>query len=126
MKNVALGILSAALLISNTGRVNAQSADNKAAQPAHIASPEHYSLLLENDEVVVLKMTLKPSEQDNWHKHNAETVYFEKGGKATISTNGKQMTLDIPDRHVMWHDKWQHQVKNVGDTTITAIIVERK
>lgn len=116
MKNFTFLVALAALFACAT----------QAAEQAHIASPKHYSLLLENDEVIVLKMTLKPSEQDNWHKHNAETVYFEKGGRATISTGGKQMTLDIPDGHVMWHDKWEHQVKNVGDTTITAIIVERK
>lgn len=75
---------------------------------------------------MVLKMTLKPGEQDNWHKHNAETVYFEKGGKAMITTNEKDMTLEIPDGYVMWHDQWEHQVKNVGDTTITAIIVEKR
>lgn len=126
IKKVALCLASAALLISNIGLVNAKDADRKAAKPAHIASPKHYSLLLENDEVIVLKMTLKPSEKDNWHKHNAETVYFEKGGKAMITTMGKQMTLDIPDGHVMWHDTWEHQVENVGATTITAIIVESK
>ncbi len=96
------------------------------AESAHIASPKHYQLLFENNEVTVLKMTLKPGEQDNWHKHNAETVYFEQGGKAQITTSDKEMTLDISDGFVMWHDKWEHQVKNVGNTTITAIIVEKK
>lgn len=95
-------------------------------QHAHIASPEHYSVLLENENVLVLKMTLKPGQRDNIHRHNAETVYFEKGGKAEISTDGKIMPLDIPDGYVMWHDAWVHQVSNVGDTTITAIIVEQK
>ncbi|WP_462175507.1 cupin domain-containing protein [Pseudoalteromonas gelatinilytica] len=98
----------------------------KSADPAHIASPNQYEVLHENEEVLVLKMTLKPNEQDNWHKHNAETVYFEKGGKATITTAEKDMTLEIPNGYVMWHDQWEHQVKNVGDTTITAIIVEKK
>jgi len=93
---------------------------------AYIASPDIYQVLLENDDVLVLKMVLQPGEQDNWHKHNAETVYFEKGGKATIKTSDKGMTLEIPDGYVMWHDQWEHQVKNVGNTTITAIIVERK
>jgi hypothetical protein len=71
-------------------------------------------------------MTLQPGEEDTWHKHNAETVYFEDGGKAIIKTADKAMTLEIPDGHVMWHDEWEHQVKNIGDSTITAIIVEAK
>lgn len=93
---------------------------------AHIASPNHYEVLLDNSEVLVLRMTLAPGEQDNWHTHNAETVYFETGGKATISTKESQTTLEIPNGYVMWHDAWTHQVKNEGETTITAIIVESK
>lgn len=115
--------LSGALIALLSTQAHA-TADNLAH--AHVASPQQYTVLLENDEVLVLKMTLKPGEQDNWHKHNAETVYFEHGGKATISTKDKDMTLEIPNGHVMWHDQWEHQVKNVGDTTITAIIVEKK
>ena len=93
---------------------------------AHIASPNHYEVLLDNSEVLVLRMTLAPGEQDNWHKHNAETVYFETGGKAPIRTKESQTTIEIPNGYVMWHDAWTHQVKNEGETTITAIIVERK
>jgi len=94
---------------------------------AHIASPDIYQLLMENDEVMVLKMVLKPGQSDGWHKHNAETVYFEQGGKAKIKTSDtKSVELEIPQGYVMWHDNWEHQVSNIGDTVITAIIVERK
>ncbi|ATD00820.1 MAG: hypothetical protein VX100_07620 [Pseudomonadota bacterium] len=120
MKKVVLSAVISTLLFGSA------LAEDTKVESAHIASPNHYELLLENAEVMVLKMTLKPGEQDNWHKHNAETVYFEKGGKATITTNEKDMTLEIPDGYVMWHDQWEHQVKNVGDTTITAIIVEKR
>lgn len=120
MKTAALFTAISALL---TGSVLAQ---DKSTEHAHVASPKQYSLLLENDEVLVLKMTLAPGEQDIWHKHNAETVYFQDGGRATIKTNEEEVTLDIPDGYVMWHDDWEHQVKNVGETTITAIIVESK
>ncbi len=93
---------------------------------AHVTSPHHYQVLLENDKVLVLKMTLAPGESDNWHKHNAETVYFQSGGKATITTAEGANTLEIPDGFTMWHDAWEHQVSNVGTTTIVAIIVEAK
>tara|TARA_Y100000034_G_C6632207_1_gene276034 strand:+ start:31 stop:396 length:366 start_codon:yes stop_codon:yes gene_type:complete len=120
MKKVVFSGVFSVLLFGNA------LAEDTKVEFAHIASPKQYELLLENEEVTVLKMTLKPGEQDNWHKHNAETVYFEKGGKATITTSEKDMTLEIPDGHVMWHDEWEHKVRNVGDTTITAIIVEKK
>ena len=95
-------------------------------QPAHLASPEQYSLLLENESVLVLKMVLEPGEADMTHSHSNETVYFEKGGQLTITENGIPFVVDVPDGHVMWHSAWSHQVTNTGDTTVTAIIVEEK
>ncbi|SHE60303.1 hypothetical protein SAMN04487965_0253 [Microbulbifer donghaiensis] len=96
-------------------------------QAAHIASPDQYELLLENDRVLVLKMVLNPGEADIVHSHRNETVYFEKGGKITISeSDGKSFESDIPDGHVMWHQAWSHQVTNTGDTKVIAIIVEEK
>jgi len=102
-------------------------AEEKQVLAAHLASPDIYQVLLENDEVIVLKMILQPDQSDKWHKHNAETVYFEQGGNAQIKTqDGKTVTLEIPDGFVMWHEQWQHQVTNTGTTPIIAIIVERK
>lgn len=116
----------AALLATSAMFTGSVMANDDDTGHAHVESPKHYTLLLENESVLVLKMTLQPGEEDNWHKHNAETVYFEDGGKAIIKTADKAMTLEIPDGYVMWHDEWEHQVKNIGDTTITAIIVEAK
>ena len=93
---------------------------------AHIASPEQYTLLLENESVLVLKMVLQPGESDQIHHHNNETVYFQRGGRLTITEAGKPFTVDIPDGHVMWHRAWTHQVTNVGATEVIAIIVEEK
>lgn len=102
-------------------------AQETSVPAAYVASPDVYQVLLENDEVLVLKMVLQPGQSDNWHKHNTETVYFEQGGHAQIKTaEDKVVTLDIPDGFVMWHEQWQHQVTNTGKTPITAIIVEKK
>jgi len=96
-------------------------------EPGHIASPEQYELLLENERVLVLKMVLKPSESDAFHRHNNETVYFEKGSKLKIETlGGESIVADVPDGHVMWHEAWTHRVTNLGDQTAIAIIVEEK
>ncbi|NHN38984.1 hypothetical protein G8764_16870 [Pseudomaricurvus alcaniphilus] len=94
---------------------------------AHIASPEHYNLVMENEHVLVLKMVLKPGDADHAHRHHNETVYIQKGGQITITEkNGKSFVADIPDGHVMWHEAWAHQVSNTGDTEVIAIIVEQK
>jgi len=101
--------------------------EQSQAMAAHVASPDIYEVLLDNEQVMVLKMTLQPGQADKWHQHRAETVYFEQGGRATITLgDGQALALDIPNGHVMWHDQWQHQVTNTGDTPIVAIIVESK
>lgn len=94
---------------------------------AHIASPGQYTVLHENEHVLVLKMVLKPGESDSMHRHHNETVYFQRGGSLNITlSNGEGMRVDVPDGHVMWHEAWTHQVKNVGGNEVVAIIVESK
>ena len=67
-------------------------------------SPDNYKVLLENDQVRVLEMSLKAGEKDNQHSHPSETVYFIKGGKLKIHLpDGNAQEADIPDGHVMWH-----------------------
>ena len=96
-------------------------------EPGHIASPQKYEILLENERALVLKMVLKPGESDAFHRHNNETVYFEKGSKLKIETfGGEPIIADVPDGHVMWHEAWTHRVTNLGEQTAIAIIVEEK
>jgi quercetin dioxygenase-like cupin family protein len=94
---------------------------------AHVTSPGQYAVLLENEEVLVLKMVLEPGESDVMHSHHNETVYFQQGGMLTITEpNGEALVAEVPDGHIMWHPAWSHQVTNSGDTTVVAIIVEDK
>ncbi len=62
-------------------------------KPAHIASPDHYELLFENERVLALKMALKRGESDAMNRHQNETDYFEKGGKLKIRTGGTPLKL---------------------------------
>ena len=113
-----------AALLAATGGANAES---QADQAAHVASPEYYSVLKENEHVLVLQMVLQPGESDAMHRHHNETVYFEKGGQLTITQpNGKSFQANVPDGHVMWHEAWTHQVTNSGESEVVAIIVEDK
>jgi hypothetical protein len=94
---------------------------------AHVASPDHYRVLLENEHVIVLKMVIGPGEADVMHSHQNETVYFERGGQLKITdASGEIIEADILDGHVMWHKAWSHQVTNTGDSDVIAIIVEEK
>ncbi|WP_232364526.1 hypothetical protein [Salinimonas lutimaris] len=121
MKLIKSFLLSAVLSVSGTA-VAAQT-----PEAGHIASPKQYSLLFENDKVMVLKMVLAPGESDTLHHHNNETVYFQQGGKLKISVPGeKPLIAQIPDEHIMWHQAWIHQVTNLGKSRVVAIITEQK
>ena len=88
-------------------------------------SSKNYKLLLENDKVRVIEMTLPAGESDTEHSHRDETVHFIKGGKAKVHLpDGNNVVLEIPDGHTMWHEAWTHRVENIGDTEIKALIVE--
>jgi beta-alanine degradation protein BauB len=96
-------------------------------QAAHIASPEQYEMIFDNDHVLVVRMVLDAGEADFVHQHNDETVYFQKGGTLRIAEmGGETFEVTVPDGHVMWHPAWTHQVTNIGNTQVVAIIVEEK
>lgn len=91
------------------------------------AAPANYKLLMENEHVRVLEMTLAAGQKDNQHSHQDETVYFISGGQVKIHLpDGQAVDADLPDGHVMWHEAWTHTVENVGGSDIKAIIVESK
>ncbi len=90
-------------------------------------SPNNYKVLLENEHVRVLEMNLRVAEKDEVHSHPSETVYFITGGKAKIHLpDGGAVEAELPDGHVMWNEAWTHQVENIGNSDIKAIIVEDK
>ena len=90
-------------------------------------SGDNYKLLMENDAVKVLEMTLKAGTSDIEHSHHDETVYFITGGKLKVHMpDGGSAEMEVPDGFVMWHEAWTHRVENVGTTDIKAIIVEPK
>jgi len=120
-----MSILRVGLILLLAVTANTYAAERHKS--GHVASPEQYDLLLENERALVLKMVLKPGESDSFHRHNNETVYFEKGSKLRIETlGGETIVADIPDGHVMWHKAWTHKVTNLGEKTAIAIIIEEK
>ena len=105
----------------------ASLAAEQAYPPAHVTSPSQYSVLQDNEHVLVLKMVLQPGESDVMHRHRNETVYFQNGGCLDITqANGETIQANVPDGHVMWHEAWTHQVTNCGSNKVIAIIVEDK
>ena len=90
------------------------------------SSPDNYKVLEENEHVRMLEMIVPAVASDELHSHPNEAVYFITGGKARVTVDGEQMEMELPDGASMLHEAWTHQVTNIGDTEIRAIIVESK
>ena len=91
------------------------------------ASPAHYKLLLETEQGRMLEMTVKAGVKDEVHSHPSALVYFIRGGAARIHLpDGQSQEIEIADGFVMAHAAWTHQVENIGQTDIHAIIFEPK
>ena len=91
-------------------------------------SPDVYKVLLDNEDVKVLEVTFEPGQSDNMHDHYPVTFYLLQGGKAQVTMpDGTVNEREIPSGFTGHQlEKVRHQVKNIGDSTIKLILVERK
>ena len=91
-------------------------------------SPDVYKVLLDNEDVKVLEVTFEPGQSDNMHDHYPVTFYLLQGGKAQVTMpDGIVNEREIPSGFTGHQlEKVRHQVKNIGDSTIKLILVERK
>jgi beta-alanine degradation protein BauB len=88
-------------------------------------SPEVYGTRLENEWVRVVEMRLRPGATDELHSHPDEAVLFLTAGRGRITlANGQSVEKELAAGEVMWNEAWTHQVENIGESEIHAIIVE--
>lgn len=101
--------------------------DGAMAQDALKVAPEHYTVLLENDQVRVLEVKIKPGEKEAMHTHPA-TVHIELvPTKVKIGyPDGKSVELEGKKGEAIWVGPVKHTVENIGDTEIHAYIIELK
>ena len=85
-----------------------------------------YKLLNENDKVRVLQVVSKPGDIAKMHHHPDHVIYALKGGKATLTSGGKTQEMEIKTGSVIFIDAQDHEMKNIGKTTIDLIVMELK
>jgi hypothetical protein len=97
-----------------------------AQDPVKVA-PKSYTVLLDNDQVRVLKSCLKPGETIPTHSHNYRVIYeltdqrsrFTFPAAPPVVSSSKAGT-------VKWGTPVTHSEENIGDTDGCALIVELK
>ena len=111
----------------------ALSAGSDAQQaPQHvdalIASPDIYSLLLENEHIRMLEYLIEPGEKEAWHTHPPKAIYVASGGKLRITTeDGDSFVVDENTGDTAWMNAvGRHYGENIGATPIRIVLMEVK
>lgn len=103
---------------------------------AVIAAPENHKILLENDHVRVLEVTLAPGELEPLHHHRWPSAlhiteaghFIDRDGAGNVILDTRQMDGPLPLPLTMWKEaEAPHSVENLSSTeTIRLIRVEMK
>lgn len=102
---------------------------------AVIAAPVNHTVLLENDRVRVLEVTMAPREVENLHHHQWPSVlyvmeaghFIDRDADGQVVVDTREMEGFPPLPFTMWKDaEAPHSVENLSDSPIRLIRVELK
>ncbi len=97
------------------------------AQDMATVAPKVTKVLLDNAQVRVIEVNVKPGEKVGMHSHPGNIVYFVTPGKTkTTTADGKVTELEHKAGETIWSDPVTHSNENVGHTTMKVIVVEVK
>ncbi|WP_430391010.1 cupin domain-containing protein [Dyella sp. 20L07] len=97
------------------------------AQDMVTVAPKNTKVLLDNDQVRVIEVWLRPGESLPMHSHPANVVYFVTGGKTkTTTADGKTTETQHKAGDAIWSDPVTHSNQNMGSALTKAVVVELK
>jgi beta-alanine degradation protein BauB len=97
------------------------------AQDAVKVAPDHFKVLLDNDQVRVLEFHSKPGEKIGMHSHpNYFTYNFNAGKSKFTSPDGKTEERDSQVGQITWREAETHASEFVGPGEAHALLVELK
>ena len=86
-----------------------------------------HKVLLENAQVRVLAVKIKPGETVPMHSHPASVSYILTDGKLHITlADGKTVDKEPKAGAASWSDAVTHAVKNVGTSEFSQVQIELK
>jgi quercetin dioxygenase-like cupin family protein len=98
-----------------------------SAQDMVKVAPKNCKVVLENDNVRVVRVVLKPGEKLPMHSHGANIVYSLSGGKAKYTfADGTTKERETKTGEAVWSDAVTHGTENTGTTETQALVIELK
>ena len=89
--------------------------------------PKHYKVVINNDQVRVLRAKYGPHEKSVMHEHPASVAVFVSDGHAKFTLpDGTSQDNNAKAHDATWADAGKHLPENVGDTPLEAIVIELK
>ncbi len=89
--------------------------------------PKHYKVVIDNDQVRVLRARYGPHEKSVMHEHPAAVVVFMTGGRTKFTmADGTSREVNSKAHDAIWEDATKHLPENTGDTPVEAIVIELK
>jgi quercetin dioxygenase-like cupin family protein len=93
-----------------------------------VASPDLYTVLLENEHVRVIEYRIEPGQSEPWHTHPAKVMYVLESGTLKITLpDGESLVAEEEAGVARWMGPvGRHFGENVGATPVRILIVEVK
>jgi len=89
--------------------------------------PKSYRVALENHQVRVLRVWLKPGMKTPMHTHPDSVVYVVNGGLVKFTDDkGKSVTTRLRSGQILWRNDEDHMVQNMGKHTVEVLQIELK
>ena len=102
-------------------------AGNAFAQDPVELSPKIYKVLLNNENVRVLDIHLKPGDKSPMHSHPNSVLYVLSAGTVRFTgEDGKSNEVKFKSGECTWHPADKHEPQNVGKTEVHALQIELK
>lgn len=115
-----------ALMLPLAGVLGLVACAAYAQDVVQVAGDSH-KVILENAQVRVLAVTLKPGQKAPLHSHPANVSYVLSDGKLRITmADGKTVDKAPKAGSASWSDAVTHAVENIGTSDFTQIQIELK
>ena len=103
------------------------AAASASAQDVVQVGGDTHKVLLENAQVRVLAVKIKPGEKVPMHSHPASVSYVLSDGKLRVTLpDGKTADREPKAGTSSWSDPVTHAVENIGTTEYTQVQIELK
>ena len=112
---LAAGALAIAVSVSSSAQDLVKTAGSGA------------KVILENDQVRVIELTVAPGKSTGTHTHGDHIIYFLTPGEALLTGPGKKPERrNIPQGHIEWASPVTHDTVNAGSAETRTLIIELK